>query len=240
MKQYAFALGMALTVLAVGCTSSGTSTTEEPNAVAGAAPTTTSLRAGQSGAIGWRVFDVDGVEVVALLAEGQDLPEQARVVEFTTTIIDPGTGPMLCLGAIKSSLPPQCGGLLLDGLDFTGWAKESQGVRWGDRAVQVSWPPRDGHVTVLAHGEPEYVEREYPSDSRPPAERSFDEQMDIQDQLSRHLRTLGVSFTLYPAPGGRVNVGVGVADRETVRQIAALVDDPTSLRISGHAIILQP
>lgn len=52
------------------------------------------------------------------------------------TVLDPGTGPQLCLGAIAESYPPQCSGLPLG--DFT-WGdvgfEEVSGVKWGTYAV---------------------------------------------------------------------------------------------------------
>ena len=52
------------------------------------------------------------------------------------TVLDPGTGPQLCLGAIAESYPPQCGGPPLE--DFA-WGdvgfEEASGVKWGSYAL---------------------------------------------------------------------------------------------------------
>lgn len=119
-----------------------------------------------------RVFNIDGLEVVIPTettdAFGQ-LPYRAEKVELTTTIIDSGSGPELCLGAVDDSLPPQCSGPVANGLDMTGWAEEGAGVRWGVRTVVVTWPPVGGHVQVLddsrfSPGQPDYPHEVLPSE----------------------------------------------------------------------------
>lgn len=50
------------------------------------------------------------------------------------TVLDDGSGPQLCLGAIAESLPPQCGGAEVVGWDWTDWTgsyEQVAGVRWG-------------------------------------------------------------------------------------------------------------
>lgn len=96
-----------------------------------------------------RQFDVDGIEVIAETTS-TDLPQVAGVVEFTDTIIDDGSGPELCLGAVEESLPPQCDGPVIKGLDMSGWSDELDGVRWGERTVTVTWPPEAGSVDFVA------------------------------------------------------------------------------------------
>ncbi len=57
------------------------------------------------------------------------------------TVLDDGTGPELCLGAVAESAPPQCDGPPIDGWDwdaFAGWTEVS-GVRWGAYAVQATF-----------------------------------------------------------------------------------------------------
>lgn len=83
------------------------------------------------------------------------LVSQASVVETSATIIDPGDGPRLCLLGVEDSLPPQCAGPLLVGLDQQGWGETVEGVHWGERSVTITWPPADGAVTVRAQGPPE-------------------------------------------------------------------------------------
>lgn len=54
------------------------------------------------------------------------------------TILDGGSGPQLCLGAVAESFPPQCGGPKLVGFDWeerSGQFEDANGVRWGGFAV---------------------------------------------------------------------------------------------------------
>lgn len=52
------------------------------------------------------------------------------------TVLDPGTGPQLCLGAVAESYPPQCGGPAIEGFEWgdVGF-EEASGVRWGTYAL---------------------------------------------------------------------------------------------------------
>jgi hypothetical protein len=52
------------------------------------------------------------------------------------TVLDPGTGPQLCLGAIAESYPPQCGGPAIEGFEWgdVGF-EEASGVKWGSYAL---------------------------------------------------------------------------------------------------------
>lgn len=52
------------------------------------------------------------------------------------TVLDPGTGPQLCLGPIAESYPPQCGGPAVDGFEWgdVGF-EEASGVKWGSYAL---------------------------------------------------------------------------------------------------------
>lgn len=59
--------------------------------------------------------------------------------------------PQLCLGAVAESLPPQCGGPVIEGwdwADYVGHYDEASGVRWS--GVQVSGRLVDGRF-VLRH-----------------------------------------------------------------------------------------
>ncbi len=69
--------------------------------------------------------------------------------------------------------------------------------------------------------------------------RSEAEQRRIQDSLADLLRAIPElgGFSLSTGPGGRIDIGVAVADRATALAIAELVDDPQSIRIVGTAII---
>ncbi|MEA3501198.1 MAG: hypothetical protein U9R47_00360 [Actinomycetota bacterium] len=113
-----------------------------------------------------KVFDIDGLEVVTMTELGE-LPNRVEKVEFVVTIIDSGSGPMICTGGVADSLPPQCAGPIVDGLDMSGWSDEAQGVSWGDRTVIVTWPPIDGHVRLIEDSEPHHSEFVYPPGELP-------------------------------------------------------------------------
>ena len=71
-------------------------------------------------------------------------------------------------------------------------------------------------------------------------ERSETEQRRIHDETDQRLAAAVYGSSVSsPGPGGRVDVGVPVADRETVEAIAALVDDPAAIRVIGWAILLD-
>ncbi len=76
--------------------------------------------------------------------------------EATATVLEqPGRGPMLCLGAMLMSLPPQCGDIPLAGWswDAVEGAQEHSGVRWGEFHVVGTY---DGETfTVEEAGPPE-------------------------------------------------------------------------------------
>ncbi|MEN8115103.1 MAG: hypothetical protein ABFS21_12045 [Actinomycetota bacterium] len=257
-------------------------------------------RPSTDGGILMGVFDVDGVEVVTATHVG--LPDRADTVAFTTTFIDSGSGPTMCLGAVLSSLPPSCGGPIAEGLNLEGWTEEANGVRWGDRTVVVTWPPVDDTVQVLMDSEPvddwsdafTYTPGERPAEcadiehfvdigsihdyERSLGDRSGDvfltndgvlvlqvvgdpqehrdnlddagreacvievsrnkaEQQRIIDLVVPHMGDLGM-YSVSSGPGGRVEVNVPVADRETADAIAALVDDRTALRVVGWGILM--
>ena len=44
------------------------------------------------------------------------VPEGTVTTNGLVTVLDPGTGPQLCLGAIAESYPPQCSGPAAGGL----------------------------------------------------------------------------------------------------------------------------
>ena len=64
------------------------------------------------------------------------VPKGTVTTHGLMTVLDPGTGPQLCLGAIAESYPPQCSGLPLEDFDFGDvGAEEASGVTWGSYAV---------------------------------------------------------------------------------------------------------
>lgn len=97
-----------------------------------------------------RYFEVAGVEV-QVMTPLEELPDHATVVRFSGTLIDSGDGLELCMGGVALSLPPQCSGPVVDGLDRAGWTETQNGVTWGGRRVTVAWPPTaDGHFTLVS------------------------------------------------------------------------------------------
>jgi hypothetical protein len=71
---------------------------------------------------------------------------------IATVLESPQHGPQLCLGAIADSLPPQCGGLPIEGWDWAAVTADSaSGTTWGEYYVEghfdgttftVAGPPR--------------------------------------------------------------------------------------------------
>ncbi|MGB4776962.1 hypothetical protein [Microbacterium sp.] len=62
----------------------------------------------------------------------------ALTTRHPVTVLDRGTGAELCVGGVAQSLPPQCGGPLLIGWDWSTWDgqfEEVSGVRWGEFVV---------------------------------------------------------------------------------------------------------
>ncbi len=65
--------------------------------------------------------------------------------------IDNGRGaPEACAGVILTSEPVQCGGTIIDGLNFhPSWTTHYPGVRMGHHTARYSWPPIDGRATLI-------------------------------------------------------------------------------------------
>lgn len=55
-------------------------------------------------------------------------------------VLDDGSGPVVCAGGVADSLPPQCGGPVLDGLDWAAipWADSAQGETWAGMYIEVT------------------------------------------------------------------------------------------------------
>ena len=74
--------------------------------------------------------------------------------EATTTVLEDADGPELCLGGVLDSLPPQCGGVPVDGWSWAGVEGEASagGVTWGEFHVVGTF---DGQrFTLLDAGPP--------------------------------------------------------------------------------------
>jgi hypothetical protein len=93
-------------------------------------------------------------------------PDQGRLYEANTTVVeDRGHGPMLCLGGIATSLPPQCGDVPIEGWDWHAVEGEEalRGTTWGSFHVVGSY---DGETFTL---------REVgPHEDEPPSGREID------------------------------------------------------------------
>ena len=64
------------------------------------------------------------------------VPEGQVRTTGLVTVLDPGTGPQLCLGAVADSYPPQCGGPAVADFDFGEvGAERAAGVTWGSYAL---------------------------------------------------------------------------------------------------------
>lgn len=246
-----------------------------------------------------RAASTDGLSAAARLIEIAGVPSGAEplpaasAISLTATIIDDE----LCLGFVRVSRPPQCDGIMLDGLDAEGWGEEESGVHWGERHVTVTWPRIGEVVSVLDQGPPEprpgrrpmppecdgasgsanaavnaYAEDLGPqiygglwvadngvvvlhvaADPEPhraamapsevcvvAVEHTEAALIEAQPQLDELVADpgSGIEWASPQGPGGRVNVGVIVADGVTLERIAAAVDDPTKFRVVPLAEIV--
>lgn len=92
------------------------------------------------------------------------LPAQGPV-RARATVLDEGEGPMLCLGGIAMSLPPQCNGPRVAEWDWADHpeAESAGGVRWGGYMMVGAWDgetftPIDVRLTTPADWPVEEVE----------------------------------------------------------------------------------
>lgn len=64
------------------------------------------------------------------------------IYEARATVLQEADGePMLCLGGVMESYPPQCGGPIITGWDWSevDGAESANGVTWGDFVVRGTW-----------------------------------------------------------------------------------------------------
>ena len=254
-----------------------------------------------AGTVALREFDVDGVRV-RVRTPLTELPEQATEIEYSGTLIDESDGPMMCLGGVQESYPPQCDGPIVDGLTMGDWAETSNGVSFGERTVRVTWPPIDGRVSLIDDGEfapppgPEFptfdvpdecadlatpvgidtlnsyaeahpdttaipyladdtlgvlqVVRDHVDEVRSdlttdgaepclvPVEYSADELIAAQEAITGAHQELAIGWTTGGGIGNRVEVGLAVADRATIRRLAELVENPAVLDVQAITTLL--
>jgi hypothetical protein len=74
--------------------------------------------------------------------------------EATTTVLEDADGPQLCLGGVMESLPPQCGGIPVEGWNWADVDGEEsvRGVTWGEFHVVGTFDGR--RFTLLGAGPP--------------------------------------------------------------------------------------
>lgn len=224
---------LAVAVVVAACTSTETTTTPAPATSAPTsttttmpattqAPTSTTTDPATERAV--RSYDVGGVEVI-VMTETDELPQRAEIIEYSTTLIDEGAGPKLCLGGILLSLPPQCFGPVIEDYEISGWAEEASGVYFGQRNVIVSWPPIEDRVALVADSEFQSDEMPYPPGELPTHCAGIEDFVS-NDAIQQYSRALGdQTGGLYVANDG-----------ELVLQV---IDDPeqhrTALRADGQA-----
>ena len=94
-------------------------------------------------------------------------------------VLDRGTGPEVC-GTVATSLPPQCGGPRLIGLDWADvpWADEAQGVTWAD--MYIEFRIIDGEFALVS-GPTERRSVAAPEPAFPPPPASLDVQAVFDD-----------------------------------------------------------
>jgi hypothetical protein len=85
--------------------------------------------------------------------QGGPSPGDAVTYETNGFVLDDGSGPVLCVGGIMESLPPQCDGIPLIGWDWDRVEGEeaAQGARWGSFTVTGTY---DGATFTLVDAGP--------------------------------------------------------------------------------------
>lgn len=97
-----------------------------------------------------------GCATTAVTASAPDPVAIQRYTVNTTVLESPEHGPQMCLGGVRTSLPPQCGGPDVVGFDWAEVDDEesANGTTWGSYALTGTW---DGERLTLteppaAHG----------------------------------------------------------------------------------------
>jgi hypothetical protein len=191
-----------------------------------------------------KAVDPSGSDGSAAAAPSDGAPTPVPDGEVRTQglvmVLDDGDGPELCLGGVAESYPPQCGGPIVDGLQMGDWAETVDGVSFGERTVDVSWPPVDDHVTLLAERDYEPVGVPQPPASAP-GEFSATELRTAADAIGAAMLRgdLDIGGFYQDDTSRRVVVEVVAADKATVRALADLVDDPSILVVIGFDEIVE-
>jgi hypothetical protein len=205
----------------------------------------------------YRSFDVDGALVMTRSAL-TELPERATVIEVASMLIDSVEGPELCLGAVIESLPPQCSGPVVDGLDFGDWSETASGVTWGQRTVTLAWPP-DDRLELVSERAYDPVFFDEPRDDSVPADCADIESFTPVEELAAFAdanpdRTDVVSVRLYGSvgvlriTGDRDEIAAELSDGETepclieveysATQLRALYDDLSNALATSDTYIV--
>ena len=83
-----------------------------------------------------RAVDPGGSGEPSSTAAPAPVPDGQVRTNGLVTVLDSGSGPELCLGAVAESYPPQCGGPALADFDFGDvGAEKAAGVTWGQYSV---------------------------------------------------------------------------------------------------------
>ncbi|QCR18968.1 hypothetical protein [Agrococcus sp. SGAir0287] len=149
-------------------------------------------------------------------------------------VLDAGV-PVLCLGPVLESAPPQCGGLRLAGWDWSsldGWEEQSN-VRWCSYAVQGTW---DGE-TFTATSDPVSLALYDPAPVSTPAAEPGVTEVAALERIADVLRQAMGEALLDAAPvDGRLDATV-VFDDGTLQEHVDAVYGPGVVRIVSA---LQP
>jgi hypothetical protein len=112
------------------------------------------------------------VGVGVLVIGGSEPPDEGPITyQGVVTVIDTGDSPVICAGGVAESLPPQCGGIPLDGLDWAQvpWAEFAGGVTWAEMAVTVRHLEKRFEL-VGTPAEPDTLPEPPPVDFTPPCQ----------------------------------------------------------------------
>jgi hypothetical protein len=185
-----------------------------------------------------KTFVVDGV-TVQVRTPLDELPDVATRVAITPSLLlDEGQGPQVCFGG-TDSVPPQCSGPLLLGVDIADMEGVQEGgdTRWVEEPATRfvgNWNGADITVTSRSPsaGASPTVNSRPPT---PPAGYSESDLRAIQSRLNQLRGEYGGSSAV---SGGWVWINLDVVDGDTARAFAAELDDASPVLIRASAEIL--